>query len=103
MLFVFVFVVFLRFFVNFLKTYDVKFRDIATGKDLDDVIVKTSGDVCWGADATTVFYTTQACIGLIVETGLLALVLMVLTVVVLVFAAILVLVLVLVAVLVAVV
>lgn len=43
------------------QTYDVRFRDVATGKDLDDVITKTSGDVCWGADATTVFYTTQAC------------------------------------------
>lgn len=32
---------------------------MATGKDLDDVILKTSGDVCWGADVTTVFYTTQ--------------------------------------------
>ncbi|CAM9780894.1 unnamed protein product, partial [Ectocarpus fasciculatus] len=41
------------------ETYDVRFRDVATGKDLDDVITKTSGDVCWGADATTVFYTTQ--------------------------------------------
>eukprot|EP00903_Cladosiphon_okamuranus_P021564 g19826.t1 len=41
------------------ETYDVRFRDVATGKDLDDVIAKTSGDVCWGADATTVFYTTQ--------------------------------------------
>ncbi|CAM9120715.1 unnamed protein product [Pylaiella littoralis] len=41
------------------ETYDVRFRDVATGKDLDDAIVKTSGDVCWGADATTMFYTTQ--------------------------------------------
>ena len=41
------------------QTYDVRFRDVATGKDLDDAISKTSGDVCWGADATTVFYTTQ--------------------------------------------
>ncbi|CAN0281914.1 unnamed protein product, partial [Hapterophycus canaliculatus] len=41
------------------ETYDVRFRDVATGKDLEDVIVKTSGDICWGADATTIFYTTQ--------------------------------------------
>ncbi len=44
---------------SFFQTYDIRFRDVATGKDLDDVIVKTSGDVCWGADATSVFYTTQ--------------------------------------------
>ena len=67
------------FFVSFFcfKTYDVKFRDIATGKDLDDVIIKTSGDVCWGADATTVFYTTQAGIGLLLDVAFLMVVLVV--------------------------
>ena len=75
----FFFPCFSSFFVSFFcfKTYDVKFRDIATGKDLDDVIIKTSGDVCWGADATTVFYTTQAGIGLLLDVAFLMVVLVV--------------------------
>ncbi|CAM9993833.1 unnamed protein product [Ascophyllum nodosum] len=41
------------------ETYDIHFREVATGENLEDVILKTSGDLCWGADETTVFYTTQ--------------------------------------------
>eukprot|EP00953_Heterococcus_sp_UTEX-ZZ885_P041496 21166-Heterococcus_DN1.PRE.2 len=47
------------FFGN--ELYDLKFKDIATGEPvrLSDVIVRTTGDFYWGADASTLYYTTQ--------------------------------------------
>ncbi len=37
--------------------YKVTFRDLATGKDLDDVVADTAGSVAWSADGTVLFYT----------------------------------------------
>lgn len=36
--------------------YELKFRDLATGKDLPDVIKRTSGNFAWAADSKTIFY-----------------------------------------------
>lgn len=40
----------------YLQTYDIFFKDLATGSMLPDVIKETSGSFVWGADASTVFY-----------------------------------------------
>lgn len=37
--------------------YTLKFRDLETGEDLDDIIEKTSGNFAWARDDKTVFYT----------------------------------------------
>jgi oligopeptidase B len=39
--------------------YDVRVRDLATGKDFDDLLLNTSGGAVWAADGKTMFYTTQ--------------------------------------------
>jgi oligopeptidase B len=39
--------------------YDVRVRDLTSGKDLDDILVNTSGGAVWAADGKTLFYTTQ--------------------------------------------
>jgi oligopeptidase B len=36
--------------------YDIRIRDIATGKDLDDFIPATTGSPVWAADGRTLFY-----------------------------------------------
>ncbi len=36
----------------------IYFRDLKTGKDLPDKIENASGDLAWGADSKTVFFTT---------------------------------------------
>ncbi len=38
------------------ETYTMHFRDLATGKDLPDVITGTQGDAVWANDSKTVFY-----------------------------------------------
>ena len=39
--------------------YELRVRDLATGKDADDVLVKTAGDAIWAADGKSFFYTEQ--------------------------------------------
>lgn len=39
--------------------YDLRIRDLASGKDHDDLLVNTSGEAVWAADGKTIFYTTQ--------------------------------------------
>lgn len=39
--------------------YDLRIRDLATGRDHDDVLVNTSGGAVWATDGKTIFYTTQ--------------------------------------------
>jgi oligopeptidase B len=39
--------------------YDLRIRDLATGTDHDDLLLKTSGGAVWAADGKTIFYTTQ--------------------------------------------
>ncbi len=39
--------------------YDLRIRDLATGKDHDDLLLNTSGGAVWAADGKTIFYTTQ--------------------------------------------
>ncbi|MEE8578038.1 MAG: S9 family peptidase [candidate division Zixibacteria bacterium] len=41
------------------EEYDVRVKDLKTGELHIDVIEKTSGDVAWGNDNKTIFYTTQ--------------------------------------------
>ncbi|WP_044204573.1 S9 family peptidase [Flammeovirga sp. OC4] len=41
------------------RIYTVRFRDLSTGENLEDVLEETSGDAVWAADGKTVFYTTQ--------------------------------------------
>ncbi len=38
------------------ELYTLRFRDLKSGKDLDDVIPNTRGDVVWASDSRTVFY-----------------------------------------------
>jgi oligopeptidase B len=39
--------------------YELRVRDLATGKDAEDVLVKTAGDAIWAADGKSFFYTEQ--------------------------------------------
>ena len=39
--------------------YELRIRDYASGKDLDDVMLNTGGDACWSADGRFIFYTLQ--------------------------------------------
>lgn len=39
------------------ELYTIRFRDLATGKDLPDIIADTRGDIEWANDGRTVFYT----------------------------------------------
>ncbi|CAM9371202.1 unnamed protein product, partial [Chrysoparadoxa australica] len=42
------------------ETYEIRFLQMEEGgKAIEDVITETSGDMCWGADASTIYYTTQ--------------------------------------------
>lgn len=41
------------------RIYDVRFRDLETGHEHDEVIVGTSGAVVWAGDHRTVFYVRQ--------------------------------------------
>ncbi|NME67633.1 S9 family peptidase [Flammeovirga aprica] len=41
------------------RIYTVRFRDLSTGENLEDVLEETTGDAVWAADGKTVFYTTQ--------------------------------------------
>jgi len=38
------------------ELYTIRFRDLETGEDLDDVITDTRGDFVWANDSRTVFY-----------------------------------------------
>ncbi|CAM9400361.1 unnamed protein product [Discosporangium mesarthrocarpum] len=42
------------------EVYSIHFRDIELKNDLDDVVQVSTGDLTWGADSSTIFYTTQA-------------------------------------------
>ncbi len=39
------------------ETYTVSIKNMVTGEDLEEVIEETSGDITWGADSSTLFYT----------------------------------------------
>ena len=39
--------------------YELRIRDISSGKDHDDVLKNTSGDAVWAADGKSIFYTVQ--------------------------------------------
>ena len=39
--------------------YELRVRDLATGKDTDDVLLNTAGDAVWAADGKSFFYTLQ--------------------------------------------
>ncbi len=39
--------------------YDIRFRDLTTLIDTDDLLEKTAGSVCWSLDGQHVFYTLQ--------------------------------------------
>ncbi len=39
--------------------YELRVRDLAAGKDLDDVLQNTAGDAIWAADGKSFFYTLQ--------------------------------------------
>ncbi len=39
--------------------YDMKVRDLSTGKDHSDLLTNTSGDAVWAADGKSFFYTIQ--------------------------------------------
>lgn len=41
------------------RQYTIRFRDIASGVDLADVIPDVAANVAWSSDSTTVFYTRQ--------------------------------------------
>ena len=41
------------------RIYDLRFRDLETGHEYDEVIVGTSGAVVWAGDHRTVFYVRQ--------------------------------------------
>lgn len=41
------------------RQYTVRFKDLMTGKILDDIIPNTTGGVVWGNDNKTVFYTKK--------------------------------------------
>jgi oligopeptidase B len=36
--------------------YTIRIRDVATGKDLEDVLTNTTGATCWSADGRVLFY-----------------------------------------------
>jgi oligopeptidase B len=38
------------------ETYSLRFKDMSTGKLLDDVIEEISGDVVWNSDSNSIFY-----------------------------------------------
>jgi len=40
------------------ETYDVFFKDMATGKLLSESLKETAGEIVWGPDRKTIFYTT---------------------------------------------
>ena len=44
---------------NGYETYEVRFKDLRTGKDLPDVITSTAGSVSWGHGDDEVYYSTQ--------------------------------------------
>ncbi len=39
--------------------YDLRVRDLATGRDLDDVLTNTAGSASWMLDGTSFYYTLQ--------------------------------------------
>ncbi len=39
--------------------YELRVRDLVTGKDHNDVLVNTSGAACWSGDGQYIFYTLQ--------------------------------------------
>ena len=39
------------------EIYQIRFRDLGEGRDLDDVLLNASGDVEWAEDGKTLFYT----------------------------------------------
>lgn len=41
------------------RQYTVRFKDLLTGKNLDDIIPNTTGGVVWANDNKTVFYTKK--------------------------------------------
>ncbi|MBD0401683.1 S9 family peptidase [Flammeovirga sp. EKP202] len=41
------------------RIYTIRFKDLSTGENLEDVLEETTGDAVWAADGKTVFYTTQ--------------------------------------------
>ncbi len=41
------------------RIYRIRFKDLSTGKFLDDVLENTSGNVVWAADNRTVFYVVK--------------------------------------------
>ncbi len=38
------------------ETYTIRIRDMATGRDLDDAVPGTRGNIVWAADSATLFY-----------------------------------------------
>ena len=41
------------------RQYDIRFRDLASGTELDDVIPRVTGNYVWANDNLTIFYTRQ--------------------------------------------
>lgn len=41
------------------ETYEIRFKDLRSGKHLPDVIAGTAGSVSWGCGNTEVYYSTQ--------------------------------------------
>eukprot|EP01091_Cochliopodium_minus_P018369 TRINITY_DN7432_c0_g1_i1.p1 TRINITY_DN7432_c0_g1~~TRINITY_DN7432_c0_g1_i1.p1 ORF type:complete len:497 (-),score=162.35 TRINITY_DN7432_c0_g1_i1:116-1579(-) len=41
------------------RIYNIKFRDLETGKDLEDTIEKVTSNHCWANDNVTIFYTSK--------------------------------------------
>lgn len=41
------------------RRYEIRFRDLKTGKDLEEVIKNTTGSMVWAADSKTLFYTIE--------------------------------------------
>ncbi|MCL4109509.1 UNVERIFIED_CONTAM: hypothetical protein GTU68_038904 [Idotea baltica] len=41
------------------RIYDLKFKDLETGEQLEDIILNTSGSAIWANDNKTVFYTRK--------------------------------------------
>lgn len=39
------------------ETYTVRIKDMDTGRELEETIEETSGDITWGADSSALFYT----------------------------------------------
>lgn len=40
------------------ETYTIRFAELATGRPLDDALENTTGEVVWGADERSVYYST---------------------------------------------